>query len=203
MDWTWFAIVVTLGLAALVMFWRPLVAMLGRVRAIGGGRVLIDPANQVAPPPPDPQAEAEAIMRLLDDPVLVETETALRQELRQRNLLGPESIQVLIRLVARQQVNLQFNDIYHRIFGSQLRALHHLNTNPGPQERLAIEFFHTQAAMASPQFYRHFSFETWLSFLRTQGLIVSHPNERIELSVRGRSFLTYLVQNGASLDRVF
>jgi hypothetical protein len=202
MNWTLLAVIVVLGLSVIFVFRKNIAGLIDRIKSIGASGVAIDP-QQHATPPPDPHAEAEAVMRLLDDPVLVDTERALTEELRRRNLLGSEAVPALIRLIARQQINLQFNDIYHRILGSQLRALQHLNTNPGPNDRTAIEFFYTEAALQNQEAYRRFDFNAWLSFLRTQGLITEHSDGRIELHVRGRSFLTYLVQNGAALNRLY
>ena len=200
MNWTLLAIIVILGLSVIFVFRKNIAGLIDRIKSIGASGVAIDP-QQHATPPPDPHAEAEAVMRLLDDPVLVDTERALTEELRRRNLLGSEAVPALIRLIARQQINLQFNDIYHRILGSQLRALQRLNTNPGPNDRTAIEFFYAEAALQNQEAYRRFDFNAWLSFLRTQGLTIDHPDGRLELSIRGRSFLAYLVQNGANLHR--
>ena len=66
---------------------------------MGRDGIAIGPSDQQATPPPDPRAEAEAVMRMLDDLVLVETETALRAELGRRNLLGPEAVGPLIRII--------------------------------------------------------------------------------------------------------
>lgn len=202
MNWTLLAIVIILGLSAIFVFRKNIADLIDRIKSIGASGVVIDPQQQAAPPP-DPHAEAEAIMRMLDDPVLVETENALREELRRRNLLGAEAVPAFIRLIARQQINLQFNNTYWVIAGSQLRALQHLNIHPGPNDRNAVEFFHTEAALQNQEVYRRLDFNAWLSFLRTQGFILEHPGGRLELSIRGRSFLTHLVQSGASLDRPF
>jgi len=202
MNWTLLLIVLVLGLSAIFLFRRNIAGLIDRIKSIGTSGIAIDPQQQAALPP-DPHAEAETVMRLLDDPVLVETENALREELRRRNLLGAEAVPALIRLIARQQINLQFNNTYWVITGSQLRALQHLNTHPGPNDRTAIETLHTEAALQNQEAYRRFDFNAWLSFLRIQGLILDHSDGRLELSVRGRSFLTYLIQNGASLDRPF
>lgn len=207
MDWhLWLSIIGIVGVVIGIAVWilrKPLTRLLDRFHGWGREGPLLDPSQQRSTPPPDPRVEAEALLRQLEDPMVLEVENAVRQELDRKNLLGVEAVPVLIRYLARLSINNQFNEIYRQILGSQMRVLNHLNGATEPVERFTLERFYTEVATAHPQIFQNFVFETWLTYLRRQVLIIQNPDGRFSITIRGRSFLAYLVQNGASFDRLY
>ena len=66
MNWTILASIVILGVVVIGLFRKNIGGLIDRIKSFGASGVVIDRQQQVAPPP-DPSAEAEAVMRLLDE----------------------------------------------------------------------------------------------------------------------------------------
>jgi len=119
---------VILGIAFFLIFRQPIVALIGRIRSIGRAGITTDPAQREADAKRDPRAEAEALMRVLDNTLIREVEERITTDLRQRNLLGAEAVPVLVRILAGMQIAFGFEETYRLIWGSQLSLLNYLNT---------------------------------------------------------------------------
>ncbi len=192
---------VILGVVFLCMFRREIGSKIKDMRSIGKQGVVMGPSQADASVERDPRAEAEALMRAVDNPLLVEEEQAIRTDLGNRNLLGVEAVPVLIRYLAATRIALVFEFTYGLIFGSQLNLLHYLNTQPEGQPVDAVRPFYVSASTQYPETYNTFPFETWLGFLR-DNVLVREDGARLRITTRGREFLAYLTQRGYPVSKV-
>ena len=60
--------------------------------------------------------------------------------------------------------------------------------------------YYDKAKEDYPEVYKTYQFEGWLGFLKNEQLIIHHPSEMIEITLRGRDFLKYLTHWGRSAD---
>lgn len=135
-----------------------------------------------------------------DNVLLRETEGTVRK-LSDQYEPGSARERFFVRFVASGFWIFVFELVWANTCRSQILALERLNKGPLRSEDLRPHY--QQAATAQPQVYKNYSFEQWLSSLRTQILIKDHPTG-IEITVRGREFLKYLIHTGRSAsDRRF
>jgi hypothetical protein len=80
---------------------------------------------------------------------------------------------------------------YNMIYGSQLELLARLNGGPIPLA--ACRPIYDTAVSKHPDFYRTYSFEQWIGFLRNSGLVQISPNADCDLTPSGRGLLRYIV----------
>jgi len=135
--------------------------------------------------------QMEELYRIFDGPMLRETEANVRA---QTNVIQPaEREEYLSRMLTMLMVLSIYEMAWINIFGSQLRALNQLNNRMLTHDELRR--FYDEGAASLPQLYQNRPFETWLAFLRTS-VLVRDEGDRIQITVRGREFLRYVVQSG-------
>ena len=188
----WPAVVVTVG----VMFRREFGRFIDRTREIGlgGTRVVAQPSRpQTAAGGVGPGSAPQIVGRGPDDPVVQFAERQLRETLN-LDAAGDPSLRVKMVLGTAAQISIAWlcERAYSNIFGSQIAALHFLNTQPSAH-RDVIRVNYDAAATSNPLFYEHYSFDQWLGFLVSQGL-VAVEGEHVSITDLGRIFLQYLVQ---------
>ena len=88
-----------------------------------------------------------------------------------------------------------YDSIWYPMFRSQLLALYAVN-KAGVLPTAKARVFYEDAARQYPVDYADDKFERWLKFLVGNGLVIVHPSEMIEISVRGKDFLKYLTHWG-------
>ncbi len=202
MDWGFYlaSAIVVLGIAFFLIFRRPIIEFIARIRSISRTGITTDHTQREAAPERDPRAEAEALMRVLDNALIREVEDGITTELRQRNLLGAEAVPVLVRYLAGMQIAFGFEGTYRLIWGNQLSLLNYLNSQVDGQPAEALRPFYTLAASQYPEVYNGYSFEAWLRFLQDQ-VLLREDGGRLRMTVRGREFLTYLTRMGRSHNK--
>jgi hypothetical protein len=89
-----------------------------------------------------------------------------------------------------------YDTIWFAIYGSQLLALLELNRRSGLLPLAGIKHFYDKAVASNPIQYAHYTFDQWLGFMKTQLLLIVHPSNMVELTIRGKDFLKYLLHNG-------
>jgi hypothetical protein len=89
-----------------------------------------------------------------------------------------------------------YDMIWSAIFRSQVLSLLELNRRNGLLPLADIKTFYDQAATAHPDYYAKYSFEQWLTFMKSQLLIIRHPSDMVEITLRGKDFLKYLLHWG-------
>ncbi len=86
------------------------------------------------------------------------------------------------------------------IFRSQILALTELNAKGGLMP-LANANAHFEKAKADyPQTYSNYSFQQWLDFMTSHNLLIRHPTDMLEITLRGRDFLKYLTHWGSNAE---
>jgi hypothetical protein len=105
---------------------------------------------------------------------------------------------VLIRHLAAAYLYTHFDRTYRLIFGSQLSLLQELNA--APSTRPAVEAHYTIATLLAPEFYANYSFDQWLHFM-IAAVLVRVDGENINITVGGREFLKFVVQEGLSFNK--
>jgi hypothetical protein len=204
---TWPIVGLILGLVFVVSFHGPIAGLLNRIRKIGPTGVEADSAaaaqEKVAAQEGNLKTQvspgAEELLQTFDNQVVLEAERNVRTDLEKRKIVEqPERERVLIRVAAVTGICFLFERAYVLIFGSQLWLLQALNSAVRTkQEILPI---YTNAKAAAPQLYSQYSFEQWLNFLVSQSLILIN-GETVAITVRGREFLKYLIQEGHTLQK--
>ncbi len=165
------------------------------------------PARIVAPTPTASQeqsgdASSPSQMRNVDDfyktydnALLIEFETNIRNQTNQYPS-GQIRENILIRLMATLIIYDLFERTWLNIFGSQLKALQRLSTTP--LSLAELRQYYEDGVINNTQFYEKYSFEQWLTFLRNWVLILQQ--DKIEITVRGREFLKYIVHVGYDVN---
>jgi len=87
------------------------------------------------------------------------------------------------------------------IWKSQFLMLVELNRNGGMMPVSAAKAFFNAAVKDYPSNYTSYTFDQWLGFITSQGLITRHPSEMLEITVRGRDFLSYSAHSSRSADQ--
>jgi hypothetical protein len=138
-------------------------------------------------------------MKLFDNQLILKWEGTMRSHIP----TGPQRDQFLIRLVAALGIALTFQRAYTTIFGSQLRALQALNSGLSTGTPIAaLRSTYDAAAAAEPKFYANYSFESWLQYLRSFSLVVK-ADEVISITLEGREFLKWLVEQGLDTNKSY
>lgn len=88
-----------------------------------------------------------------------------------------------------------YDTIWYPMFRSQLLALQAVNS-AGLLAIGKVQEFYETAAKEFPKNYATDTFERWLSYLVSNGLVLSHPSGMVEITVRGKDFLKYLTHWG-------
>ncbi len=135
--------------------------------------------------------QLEEMYRIFDGPMLRETEANVRARFDEIEPTEREAF--LSRTITMLMVLSIYEMAWLNIFGSQLRALNQLNNRMLTHEEL--RHFYDEGAANLPQLYQNRTYESWLAFLRTS-VLVRDEGDRIQITVRGREFLRYVVQSG-------
>jgi hypothetical protein len=89
-----------------------------------------------------------------------------------------------------------YDSIWWPMFCSQLLALIDINRNNGILPLSKVKAFYDVAAQGYPKEYADDSFDRWLSYLTNNVLVLKHPSEMVEITLRGKDFLKYLTHWG-------
>jgi hypothetical protein len=87
------------------------------------------------------------------------------------------------------------------IWKSQFLMLAELNRRGGIMPISAAKSFYDQGAADYPGHYKNYTFDQWMVFVQTQELLIRHPSEMIDITFRGRDFLSYSAHHGRSADQ--
>jgi len=86
------------------------------------------------------------------------------------------------------------------IFGSQLRMVLDMNGRNGWMPLADSKNYYDKASLQYPDVYSNYSFEQWIAYMKEQGLILQHPSNMLEITVRGKDFLKYLTHWGRNVE---
>lgn len=203
MTWmSWPLAGLILGLVAIFVFRQPLTRLIDRTRRIGkAGLEAEGPPKELQQPVS--ATASEELRRLFDNAMLVQREEQIRAELKRLEFKDTtERESFLIRILAAASIVQSFEQIYATIWGSQLVALQFLNSAgmAGVSSAL-LQPWYDQAAAQYPDAYASYTFNQWLGYPLSQGLVVTTP-AGVAISLEGREFLKYLLHQGYSLYKV-
>lgn len=97
---------------------------------------------------------------------------------------------------------IRMQSIYQSIYGSQIRILQKLNGG-----RLNIDdikkVFYDNAKNIWPELYDNYSFEKYLDYLKIMELVIVAENNQIVITIFGRDFLRFIIEEGYSVEKPF
>lgn len=107
-----------------------------------------------------------------------------------------------VRLIAVGLIAYVYDQVWAYIFRSQILLLTELNRK---MLTLAeVKTYYDRAVSNDPNRYANYSFDQWIGFMKGNFLLIQHPSAMVEITVRARDFLKYLVHWGRSADdRIF
>jgi len=196
LNWPTSALV--FGLIALLLFRPQLKAMLERSKKIGpSGWEGQEPPQLPAPPKED--QSAQEFFRSFENALVREHEERIRTDMSARKLETPaDREKALLKSLALTQIGTRFELAYRGVYASQLALLVHLNAHPDGLPASALQSFYEDAAKAFPFLYENYSFDGYLSFLESYGLI-TRVHDMVHMSLAGREFLKYIVDTRKAL----
>jgi len=151
---------------------------------------------------PGQQSAVDKLMGDFDNPLLRHREDQIRKSLVDSKITDQnEREKVLVRHLAVSQIARSFDRVYWLIFGSQIRALMHLNTHA--MDRLqdgVMKNLYDQAAAKYSDFYATYAFEQWIEFLEREGLLEKNDGN-VRITLVGREYLKYLVAQSYLLEK--
>lgn len=192
------------AVAFMLIFRGPLQELIRRVTGIGRHGITttaVQEQQRQAQAPPDPRRAADELLAHLDNQYIRQVEGAIRAEFTARGLTpeNPETARVLFRYFAVLAVGLDFAALDQLMWGSQVKILTVLNTRPdAPAD--ALRAYYDAAAPQSPILFGAYPFENYMHFLVSQGLIEQRA-DRFLITLKGRTFLQFLVSAGRPLQR--
>lgn len=199
-SWAWPLVTLILGLAAMLIFRRPLTRFLERAEEMGpkgirAGSPLAQEVGTAVQPSP-----ADELLRSFDNALLVVRENYIRAELQRLNITQvTERERILIRLLAAVAIVSGFERTYSLIWGSQLGVLQFLNPAGVVATELLRPWYNLGTAMEQ-DLYRDYTFDQWLSFLQ-QSLLINRIDDTVEITLEGREFLKYVIHQGYTLSK--
>jgi hypothetical protein len=113
-----------------------------------------------------------------------------------------EKIPHLIDHVTAIFILWKYSEIYYSIYGSQIKLLQKLNSNPPRESETSLKKFYEDAVLANPDFYLDYSYEAYLGFLYSFQLI-ANENKIVKITFAGNDFLKFLIDKGKTLDKAF
>jgi hypothetical protein len=148
----------------------------------------------------DERAAADAVIGELSmTPYIRSRGEQLKAVLDARGLTpgSPETYRVLTSYLTNAIVTVENEQLYSLIWTTQLVALNEANTRELTVEDLR-SFYDVGAAIASER-YGKYPFDDWLLWLTSQSLLHQGDGGRYSISVKGRTFLLYLIHEGRAL----
>ena len=197
----WPLLVLILGIFFILVFRKPLSNILARIRSIGKRGIDINVSPQLENEDKR-KAAVDELMRVGDSSVLIELENAILKDLNERGLeTHGDSIKILTKHLAITQLALDFEQIYHLIFGSQIKLLKRLNQSLGVGlSKEDVEDYFETIKIAFPEVIRNWNLADYLSFLLSRALITRQENN-YHITIKGIEFLIWMIRTGHLEDK--
>lgn len=193
----WPAVVTGLGLTGLVMFRAQVRQFLARTQSVGKGWLVAAPPSQQALGP----GQNDSLQEFLDSysgDLLLDQEKVIRDDLAARKLETPsERERALIRSLAATHIALHFEQTHSLIWDGQLQLLETLNTLPEGTEVERIKAVYVTEFQQKRAYYQDIDFNTYTAWLVSK-LLIRFDSGKIAITVSGREFLKWMVENGKS-----
>jgi hypothetical protein len=195
----WPVVALILGLVGMFSFKKPFERLIDRTQKVSkagieAGQAIQQTAEQ------KPVSTADELLKDFDNALVLKREAEIRQMLDNAKLpSGGDRERVLIRYLAGASLIMTFETVYSRIWGGQIGLLEYLNSagSEGVAVPVLRSFFDGGAAR-EPSMYAGDTFERWLGFLESFSLILRR-GESMSITLEGREFLKYIIQQGYSI----
>ena len=112
-----------------------------------------------------------------------------------------ETVDLLIQHLAVNQAAATAERIYRTIFGSQIAMLKLLNTRGGTAARGGLEAVYDVAKSRSPDQYGTYSFQQWINYSLSQGLLSTNDSEQFSITIDGIEFLKWMTDVAVTEDK--
>lgn len=202
----WPVSVCTAAVVALVIFKKEIGSLIARIKTIGRQGVTTDTAltsQEVQASATSAASAADELLKDFDNQLLVEQENMILKYLQDKHVQASgERERVLVRHLSAAYTMIRFENVYHSIFGSQLRVLEALNqSEPQGLPQQAFEAWYEFGKSAYPQYYAAYSFQEWFGYLEASLLVIRGANGLLRITVFAREFLKYLIQCGYGMTK--
>ena len=197
----WPLVILILGIVAILTLKQSLRGAVDRAKKmkIGPAELSTEPIFQESAKNIRPTSSDEA-MKIFDNQLLVSRDEVIKKDLDARTTPNDRE-RVLIRHFSALTFAYQFEKIYNQIWGSQIAAVHFLNTRGDHGcEKSELLPFYSEGRKAFPQMYRTYPFESWSNFLESFSLMKVADN-RTSITAEGREFLKYILDQHYSFQK--
>lgn len=195
----WLCLVI---IVALILFRKELSDLIKRVRRIGKDHIDASGSlEQKSQPSADPKQAADELLAQINvNPYHREAQQLLETELKSKNLaIDSETARVLLGLATGLWIAVDFQRIYSIIWGSQIELLNFVNSRTFATAE-ELQTYYTIAAIQYPDTYASYTFDEYLNFLQSQ-LLLRVDNGEYRITLKGRSFLLFLVSQGFNQNK--
>jgi hypothetical protein len=161
--------------------------------------------TKVGPVTLDPPAPNQAVKKVSSEEIIKKVEGSVPPELLDearktiKEKFPHSNDDDLLTLSGALLISGMFERTYALIFGSQILFLERLNASPLTVED--AKGFYERATAIFGEIYKSYSFDQWLNFMESFTLLSKTPDNQLQITQRGRGFLSYLVENGYSTQR--
>jgi len=163
------------------------------------------PSRDIAYASPQPGSVQQFIDRIktgISADQLDPSVQAVRNDLTTFGANQAAQVEALTYSVASLNIQLAHERNYRAIFGSQLQLLALMNADIGVPANVARNVYDT-AKTTYPEVYRSYTFEQWIGFLQSTGLITIAPNGNYVLTAYGRGLLKYILDQHLATNKPF
>jgi hypothetical protein len=191
----WPVTALILGIFAFLLFKKPISRLIDRTEKISKDGVQARSGQDQIKE--SSISKVDEFMKSYDNPMLVEQEKLVKNNLDNLHPRDEKEREIiLIRSVASLVLIYSLEKTYNSIYGSQILALHFMNDKQASSlVTETINQFYEDAKIKYPSYYANYSFENWLHYMVVTNLIQRNGND-IGITIRGREFLKYLLDQG-------
>ena len=105
-------------------------------------------------------------------------------------------------MTATTQLLLRAEMTYRTIFGSQIALLKFLNTTGGHTRADLLRYYEVIKAQF-PELYGTYSFEQYLHYLVSQGLIIAQGPDEYNITIAGQEFLKWMTSASVTENKPY
>lgn len=200
---SWPHIALIFGIIFLFLFYPQIAGFISRVRSVGKGGVTTH--SDITPQIQDDN-KTDLLQHIEIDKtaLLIEVEEGISEDLKARKLeSNSDALKVLVRNLAVTKINLEHEQTYNTIFGTQIHLLKKLNETPGTGRPIEyVENFYKVVQQNNEKVFDKWSLDDYLEYLKSRSLITFKSNNW-HISVKGQDFVIWLAKNGRNEMRAY
>lgn len=184
---------------------KPIADLINKITGIKGGKYEFETepgkrqlkTHNVLEKPVSKTEEIEKGLNLLNDETRKIFQSVIIQETELDKVESEsEKNQILLKYSEALYVRLQFERVYHLIYGSQIKLLFHLNSSLNETTE-TVKYYYENAVKVRPGL-KEYPYKNYLSFLETQALIMIGKENSINITPFGKDFLKFMIEAGLS-----